>query len=573
MEKNNEDEKGAFDPKAEEHSLEEELDECSSKIISDPSNAQLYLERARVYTQLQEYQTAILDTEDAIRLNSKLANAYTHKAKLLHLLGKTAQAVNFLKKCSKKVKNVGKTLAELEGEMNGGDVKLLNSVGAVERFMLWLRDNGAIFDKVDLVHHTASHRGIIAKTPIRKEEVFMFIPIQAIITLGMARETPIGVKITNSRVQLKSPKHSYLAAFILQELGKETTKWQPYFDMLPQSVDNFPIFFKKEELKLLKGTFFLEQVEMKKQQLREDYAEIRMVAPEFARHTLEHFAYARTLVASRTFCIFVKGRKEDGLVPLADIQNHAQPNMSTWTYKEANDGFVVKADVDVERGREIYNSYGLKCNSRYFLNYGFVVEDNGENEIPVVMQLDAKDPLFWVKCRMNERSQIMQMRVKDDFNKENIFYLLCYARFMVYTGPAEDLKHRVANIRDDGSMTLYGSYKGVGISPVSLANEMSAHKAVSALAAEELKAYPCTYEDDVLLLQTALTYNQRNCVILRAGEKRILLRMKRLSELSLELAELGLEKAKEAFDKAKDKEVYEKYINGILFPLMNKEVL
>lgn len=42
----------------------------------------------------------------------------------------------------------------------------------------------------------------------------------------------------------------------------------------------------------------------------------------------------------------------------------------------------------------IFDSYGSKCNSRFLLNYGFVVDDNNANEVNVNVEPDGPIPLI-----------------------------------------------------------------------------------------------------------------------------------------------------------------------------------
>jgi len=74
----------------------------------------------------------------------------------------------------------------------------------------------------------------------------------------MAKATSISKKILKNRLELLSPKHSYLATFLLLERLKPDTFWKPYLDVLPNSYPNLPIFFKKDELKWLEGSPFLD---------------------------------------------------------------------------------------------------------------------------------------------------------------------------------------------------------------------------------------------------------------------------------------------------------------------------
>ena len=547
--------------------LDGTLDKHNKKIVANNEDYKKYIESAIAYMYIQEYQTALLDVEDAIRINNDLVDAYIIKTKLLLELNNTIEAITFVKKLPNNIKD-NKDIKDLLANVNDYNKISTMSLGVIEKFLLWLKDKGAIFDKIDIVHYTSDHRGIITRNRISKGEIFMYVPIQAIITLEIAKQSVVVMKTIKLKGSLLSPKHSYLATFILQEMSKEDSEWKPYLNILPRSTDNFPIFFTKAEKELLKGTFFLERVKMKREQMKRDYMFTIIAAPEFGRYSFKQFAYARALVSSRIFLIHVNDKPDSGLVPLADMQNHFQINMSSWTYNDNNRGFTVQANVNMKKGEEVYNSYGPKCNSRYFFSYGFTVENNKENEIPIQLSLDAKDELFSIKFMLNGRSNFMRMRVKDDFTKPGMLYLLCYIRLILFKGSVENLLENRVEINDTSSYTLYGNYIGVGISAVSVSNEISTHKKVIEIATNQLKHYSEVYEFDLQLLKTELKNNVRNCIRMRAGEKRILLNMIRFSELCLKLLELPLKEAKEYYNKIEDKEMYEYYINKVLFPLM-----
>lgn len=52
----------------------------------------------------------------------------------------------------------------------------------------------------------------------------------------MAIASPVGAKMYEKglRQRLISPKHSFLATYIMQEKRKESTIWDPYIDILPK---------------------------------------------------------------------------------------------------------------------------------------------------------------------------------------------------------------------------------------------------------------------------------------------------------------------------------------------------
>lgn len=48
---------------------------------------------------------------------------------------------------------------------------------------------------------------------------------------------------------------------------------------------------------------------------------------------------------------------------------------------------------------EIFDSYGRKCNSRFFVNYGFSLEFNLDNEALMTFELPRNDPQYAIKAR------------------------------------------------------------------------------------------------------------------------------------------------------------------------------
>ena len=60
------------------------------------------------------------------------------------------------------------------------------------------------------------------------------------------------------RRKLISPKHSFLACYLMQDRRKEQRLFKEFDDILPKEFTNFPIFFKPEELKWLEGSPLLD---------------------------------------------------------------------------------------------------------------------------------------------------------------------------------------------------------------------------------------------------------------------------------------------------------------------------
>lgn len=114
-----------------------------------------------------------------------------------------------------------------------------------EAMFNWMVQGGADFDKLKMRYYGPDYRGVHAARNIKKGETILYVPKQEIITLEMAMESPIGALMAkrNFRARLISPKHSFLATYIMQDKRKEVSYFDKYTDILPKAFDNFPIFY------------------------------------------------------------------------------------------------------------------------------------------------------------------------------------------------------------------------------------------------------------------------------------------------------------------------------------------
>jgi len=109
----------------------------------------------------------------------------------------------------------------------------------------WMRNDGAEFDKLKVRYYAPDYRGVHAAREIKKGETILYVPLKEIITLEMAMESPIGslMAARNFRQRLVSPKHSFLATYIMEERRKPNSWFDKFIDILPKCFDNFPIFY------------------------------------------------------------------------------------------------------------------------------------------------------------------------------------------------------------------------------------------------------------------------------------------------------------------------------------------
>mmetsp|Transcript_7782 Transcript_7782/g.11167 ORF Transcript_7782/g.11167 Transcript_7782/m.11167 type:complete len:635 (+) Transcript_7782:53-1957(+) len=314
-----------------------------------------------------------------------------------------------------------------------------------ERFEAWLLENGAQFPALELREYNTSKsfsslnstdqvdeeekkeptkegveaqeesemRGVHAKTHIPPNTVCMIVPRKCLITVEMGQATPIGQAIFHSDLDLDAPKHIYLMVFLLwdRKVNGSASFFHPYYEILPRTLKNMPVFWSREELAYLEGSYLLEQISDRNDAIAEDYFAICRVAPELAEIcNLDDFKWARMCVCSRNFGLQIDGHRTSALVPHADMLNHFRPRETKWTFDDERQGFTITTLQSIPVGAQVYDSYGQKCNHRFLLNYGFAVEDNHEldgfcpNEVPVELGLLRNDPLHDLKMEFWTRS-------------------------------------------------------------------------------------------------------------------------------------------------------------------------
>ena len=372
---------------------------------------------------------------------------------------------------------------------------------------------------------------------IQKEENIMFIPKSHLISLSMAKAAPIGEKIILSGLDLFSPKHSLLSSFILQEKRNPLSFWKPYLDILPVNLNNFPIFYTQTELKWLAGSPFLLKIEEKKSNLLKDYNAICAAVPEFSRFSLQAYSKIMMYVSSRIFGCEINGQKEDVFVPLIDMLNHKSPRESSWGYDDDRQGFFSDSLMKIDKGKELTYSCGSKCNTRFLLNYGIIVPNNKENEYPLSIKFDEND------CFLSMKYQLIQgigedlnkaYRVTTDIDNPEFRKLLNVLRLN-----AIDNNNEVQILSIQLNQNIPASIDH--LLPICISNEIKALTSLKSYCTTALSKYPNTLEDDIQLLNTNLNLNQRNCVMMRQGEKIILHYWIRFANIIIQLFDKSIE--------------------------------
>lgn len=379
----------------------------------------------------------------------------------------------------------------------------------------WLRQGSAKFPKLYMEYYGPEYRGVHCTSRIAVEEQILFVPHRHIMTSEVARASAIGARIIDTGIQLRS-KHSLIAAFLLQERAAGAASfWYPYIVNLPSNFDSMPLFFDEHMLQELQGSFCLSKISEQLDSFRREYDDIRRVVHEFNQYTLEDFVWARLVVITRIFGLRIGDLATEGLVPYADMLNHKWPKESRWNYDDRLRGFVITATQPISGGNQVFDSYGRKCNSRFFVNYGFALPDNSQdNEAVLKYDFAPESTLDW------------------DFKRSHLGHRpLCHQR--VYQVPADYVDEK-AKTKDMFSFLRFMHASSdqlptwrltlTDVAPISAANEIAVLRSIRRAAQQSLAAFATTIAEDNRLLQESdkLSFAMRNCVIMRRGEKQVL---------------------------------------------------
>eukprot|EP01038_Epipyxis_sp_PR26KG_P008575 gene8575-11587_t len=414
-------------------------------------------------------------------------------------------------------------------------------------FERWLTENGTNLTKLELQDYGNEVRGCHTMDDVDDDEIIIEVPLKCLITVEMGKDTEVGRKILSSNIELDAPKHIFLMVFMLVDRKNPHSFFKPYYEILPKTLSNMPIFWNQEELKYLTGSYLLEQIDERNAAIEADYMAICSIAPEFSSiSTLQEFKWARMCVCSRNFGLVINGLQTAALVPYADMLNHYRPRETKWQFDDNLQGFTVVALQKIGAGCQVYDSYGRKCNHRFLLNYGFSVENNIEsdgfcpNETPILLELKKSDPLYESKCSYWRRDfSIPSRRIRVSVG-ENETTKIMFALLRIIEADKDDFDMLISC----AGSSSYRSIRDAQI-PISIKNEIRAMNHLAFICDDYLYKYPTTFEQDCMRLavsgpgQVPPFSNERHALIQVKGEKEILLFYKDFAITAIKLLQLS----------------------------------
>ena len=507
--------------------------------------------RAKIYFNLSEYYKSLKDCEQCITLSPKdVNNLELYQLQVLNYINMfDLDSAKFIfKECqalSKDNQKNNEILSLIISEENkyNNNTKKYPQYSIYIKFMQTFYKLGLYLNKVEIGFNSDCNRFCKATADIYDKDILIRVPLDALMTLDLARGTHMGKFFTPQlEKKLNSPHHSLLSTFMLTELDKGVnSKWKYYFDFLPVSYNNFPTFYGEKELSLLKGTQFLELIKKKKREMKEDYDLLTNIIPGYTKYDFNLFKKMREVISSRVFGVTIKGKKNDIIAPYADMLNHKRPRQTHWNFDDESNSFIIRGVSNVKKGQEVFDSYGIKCNSRFLLNYGFTVENNEDNEFKIILILNESSPLFKEKMIfLGGKNYTKKFSLVINNAESKITPFFSFLRFILYSK---------------------SNFKDVNTSkPISVENEIILFNKIKELMKNYLSKYPTTLEYDIDYLKKKkkkMDFNEYNCYIIRIGEKKILNYYLNMANDILQLLNMNKSDVKKLFKNMGDKIDYQ----------------
>eukprot|EP00826_Nyctotherus_ovalis_P004509 TRINITY_DN10986_c0_g1_i12.p1 TRINITY_DN10986_c0_g1~~TRINITY_DN10986_c0_g1_i12.p1 ORF type:complete len:211 (+),score=66.64 TRINITY_DN10986_c0_g1_i12:76-708(+) len=151
--------------------------------------------------------------------------------------------------------------------------------------------------------------------------------------------------------------------------------------------------------------------------------------------------------------------------------------------------------------------------------YGFTIDNNQDEVVYLKLYLNSDDPYLKFKENMlgiahGQYIKQFTFREKIDNNFDHNNKMLGYLRFIEYD---EDFNHIGKYFK-----TCKADKRKLRMPVMSIRNEKKMLTKLKTIAEKCLSKFPQSYEEDMKMLESAeLSFNERNCLVFRAGEKQI----------------------------------------------------
>ncbi|XP_039209499.1 N-lysine methyltransferase SETD6 isoform X1 [Crotalus tigris] len=256
--------------------------------------------------------------------------------------------------------------------------------GALPVFLRWCAAAGVeLSAKVGVSREgTVAAYGLLARESLGAGEELFRVPRTALLSQHTSALAPL---LRKEEASLQSASGWVpLLISLLYESTVSNSCWGPYFSLWPQFTDlDHPMFWGPEErARLLQGTGVLEAVEKDLANIEMEYSSIILpflkAHPDLFNpkvHTLDLYRRLVAFVMAYSFQEPLNEEEEEEepnppvMVPLADLLNHVAHHNANLEY--SSESLKMVTTRPVQKGQEIFNTYGEMANWQLLHMYGF----------------------------------------------------------------------------------------------------------------------------------------------------------------------------------------------------------
>jgi hypothetical protein len=240
----------------------------------------------------------------------------------------------------------------------------------------WVREYGGTFGPIEL-REVDGLRGLHATRDIDAGAPVVFIPTALTITSDTATECPLGRLVADSG--LKISERGQIAVLLLST-RRDGGFWSPCVLALPGALPEHPLCVDAALIDEGLGAFGIAHAVLAalRAECQADLEAVHAALAGADGPAADEFAWAFACAASRTF----KPRHSQfALVPLVDMINHrVEPSAACECDAR---GVTVRACRRIACGAEISIDYGPRSNAHLFPMYGFCHVESPLEEAPI----------------------------------------------------------------------------------------------------------------------------------------------------------------------------------------------
>ena len=364
-------------------------------------------------------------------------------------------------------------------------------------FFDWLKGGGAEFDDIFFQEY-GNERGVHSNKNIKKNSLVIKIPRKMIIHSNR----PSKNSELMEKLDLPNKNIHKLVLFMLEDMESGESFFQPYYDILPDDLSHFPIFWTEDEFLFLENSHFIDDIISRRKTFYDNYKKLSTL-PGFS-YTFDDYCIIRSLVGSRNFGLNIGGDHVIAMVPLGDMFNHDIPADVKWSFDNSLDSYTMRANHSIKKGLQISDSYGKKCNSKYLLYYGFMVDDiNCKTLVDLQYNKD-----------IDELSNLREPLIKDtqkyllDGNWDSIEVNKLLSQLRIINADLKELKYIIDKFSDTSVIT-----------PISKKNEKKTLESFFEILKNEESNYGSSIDENKLELNRNENPNKKTALQMIIREK------------------------------------------------------